>query len=44
LLGSSDRLASNRRVRLVEYALASRLVTVDDLPLLDMPAGAPDGE
>ncbi len=37
LLGSSDRLASNRRVRLVEYALASRLVTADDLALLDMP-------
>jgi hypothetical protein len=51
LLGTSDRLASNRRVRLVEYALASRLVTPDDLPLLDLPAGAltgptrsPDGE
>jgi hypothetical protein len=43
LLGSSDRLASNRRVRLVEYALASRLVTADDLLLLDLPAGPPTG-
>jgi hypothetical protein len=40
LLGSSDRLASNRRVRLVEYALASRLVTADDLPLLDLSAAS----
>lgn len=37
LLGTSDRLASNRRVRLVEYALASRLITADDLSLLDLP-------
>jgi len=28
-------LASNRRARLVEYAIAVRLVTPDDLPLLD---------
>lgn len=35
LHGSSDRTASNRRVRLVEYALASRLVTAADLELLD---------
>ena len=34
LHGSSDRLASSRRARLVEYALASRLVTKDDLALL----------
>ena len=35
LHGSSDRTASNRRVRLVEYALASRLVTAADLTMLD---------
>lgn len=35
LHGNADRTASNRRVRLVEYALASRLVTVADLSLLD---------
>lgn len=35
LHGSADRTASNRRVRLVEYALASRLVTAADLALLD---------
>jgi len=34
LHGSSDKLASSRRARLVEYALASRLVTKDDLALL----------
>ena len=35
LHGSSDRTASNRRVRLVEYALAARLVTPADLGQLD---------
>lgn len=35
LLGESGNLASNRRARLVEYALATRLVTRDDLRLLD---------
>lgn len=35
LHGSAERLASTRKARLVEYALASRLVTSDDLPLLD---------
>jgi len=34
LHGDPSRLASNRRARLVEYALASRLVTRDDLCLL----------
>lgn len=38
LHGSVGRTASTRRVRLVEYALASRLVTSDDLALLDLPA------
>jgi len=35
LHGSADRTASNRRVRLVEYALAARLVTTADLAALD---------
>lgn len=35
LHGGPDRLASDRRSRLVEYALSARLVTVEDLPLLD---------
>lgn len=35
LHGGPDQLASDRRARLVEYALAVRLVTTDDLVLLD---------
>jgi hypothetical protein len=35
LHGEPGRLASNRRARLVEYALAIRMVTKDDLVLLD---------
>ncbi|PWD49490.1 hypothetical protein C8046_00885 [Serinibacter arcticus] len=35
LRGGPRKLAVNRRARLVEHAVASRLVTVDDLPLLD---------
>ena len=35
LHGEPGRLASNRRARLVEYALAVRLVTRDDLELLE---------
>ena len=35
LHGGPDKLASNRRTRLVEYAVAVRLVTRDDLALLD---------
>lgn len=35
LQGDAGRLASNRRARLVEYALAVRLVTRDDLDVLD---------
>ncbi len=35
LHGGADRLAANRRARLVEYALATRLVTPSDLELLD---------
>ncbi len=37
LRGGKSKLATNRRARLVEYAVASRLVSVDDLPLLDAP-------
>ncbi|MEO6572042.1 MAG: hypothetical protein ABIO83_10915 [Ilumatobacteraceae bacterium] len=36
LHGAPGRLASSRRARLVEYALAVRLVTRDDLRLLDV--------
>ena len=35
LRGDIAEYASNRRARLVEYAVATRLVTVEDLPLLD---------
>ena len=35
LRGSRGKLATNRRARLVEYAVATRLVSVDDLALLD---------
>ncbi len=37
LRGGISASATNRRVRLVEHAVASRLVTRDDLPLLDEP-------
>jgi hypothetical protein len=37
LHGGPERLASNRRARLVEYAIAVRLVTGEDLHLLDVP-------
>lgn len=36
LRGDSGAQATNRRARLVEYAVASRLVTADDLPLLNL--------
>ncbi len=35
LHGAPGQLASNRRARLVEYAIAVRMVTRDDLALLD---------
>ncbi|MEJ3404176.1 hypothetical protein WDJ51_05495 [Rathayibacter sp. YIM 133350] len=35
LRGGRGKLATNRRARLVEYALATRLVSAEDLPLLD---------
>jgi hypothetical protein len=40
LRGGRDNLATNRRLRLVEYAIATRLVTRDDLVVLDRP-GSP---
>jgi hypothetical protein len=46
LRGGARSYATNRRVRLVEHAIAARLVTRDDLPLLDAEASAasPDDE
>jgi len=35
LRGGREKLATNRRARLVEYAVSTRLVSVDDLVLLD---------
>jgi hypothetical protein len=35
LLGTTGRVAASRKARLVEYAVSARLVTADDLPLLD---------
>ncbi len=40
LRGGRDNLATNRRLRLVEYAIATRLVTPDDLAVLDRVPGA----
>ena len=37
LRGGPGKLASNRRTRLVEYAVGTRLVTAADLVLLDLP-------
>ncbi|WAB81710.1 hypothetical protein OVN18_01435 [Microcella daejeonensis] len=42
LRGGAGKLATNRRARLVEYAIATHLVGLDDLPLLD-DAGAEVG-
>ena len=44
LHGGPDRLAVDRRSRLVEYALAARLVTADELPLLDSASRAAAAE
>ena len=44
LHGGPGQLASNRRARLVEYAIAVRMVTRDDLPLLDVPSPDPDDD
>jgi hypothetical protein len=40
LRGGRGKLATNRRARLVEYAVATRLVSVDDVPLLDAVASS----
>ncbi|MGO1174309.1 MAG: hypothetical protein ACTMKU_08400, partial [Actinomycetaceae bacterium] len=40
LRGGQGKLAVNRRARLVEHAVASRLVTNDELELLDAPQDA----
>ncbi len=40
LRGGVGKLATNRRARLVEHAVLSRLVTPQDLPLLDVAAAA----
>ena len=37
LRGGKGKLATNRRARLVEYAVATHLVGVDDIGLLDLP-------
>ncbi|WP_350349615.1 hypothetical protein ABIQ69_06820 [Agromyces sp. G08B096] len=42
LRGGRGKLATNRRTRLVEYAVATRLVSADDLPLLDAANTADD--
>lgn len=38
LRGGKEKLATNRRARLVEYALATRMVSVEDVALLDAEA------
>ena len=42
LHGGPDRLAVNRRARLVEHAIATRLVTADELYRLSDPAAHDD--
>jgi hypothetical protein len=42
--GGVRAYATNRRVRLVEHAIAARLVTREDLPLLDVEAANAAGE
>ncbi|WP_221244213.1 hypothetical protein [Cryobacterium roopkundense] len=44
LRGGVTTYATNRRARLVEYAIASRIVTRIDLPLLDAPQAVEPGE
>jgi hypothetical protein len=39
LRGGPGALATHRRARLVEYAVASHLISIDDLSLLDQPHG-----
>jgi hypothetical protein len=40
--GGQGRLATNRRARLVEHAVSSRLVTREDLVLLDSSFANPE--
>jgi hypothetical protein len=42
LRGARGQLANKRRERLIEYAIASRMVSQEDLALLDAPHGAGD--
>ncbi|GAA4819948.1 hypothetical protein ACFQ0K_13510 [Nocardioides caeni] len=44
LRGAGARMASNRRLHLVEYAVSTLLVTPEDLPLLDLPQRPVVGE
>lgn len=44
LRGAPGKLAVNRRARLVEYAVASRLVQPEELPLLDAAAASADDD
>ena len=44
LRGGRGNLATNRRARLVEYAVSTKLVSADDLPLLERPRPAEDPE
>ncbi|WP_406711251.1 hypothetical protein QEV70_05760 [Trueperella pyogenes] len=37
LHGGPEKLAVNRRARLVEYAVATRLVSIEDTQMLDHP-------
>ncbi len=43
LHGGSTRLATSRRSRLVEYALATRLISAEDLPLLEASTATDEG-
>lgn len=44
LRGGRGNLATNRRARLVEYAVSTKLVSADDLPMLERPRVAEDAE
>ncbi len=44
LRGGRGNLATNRRARLVEYAVSTKLVSADDLPLLERPRVTEDAE
>lgn len=44
LRGGARSYATNRRVRLVEHAIAARLVTREDLPMLDLERESGGGE